>query len=36
MDRYTKVALTVIAAALVYLCFALTPLSVLRAGSSHS
>jgi hypothetical protein len=35
MDRYTKVALTVIAAALVYLCLALTPLSVLRAQTTQ-
>jgi hypothetical protein len=31
MDRYTKVVLTVIASALVYLCLALTPLPALSA-----
>ncbi len=31
MDRYTKVVLTMIAAALVYLCLVLTPLPALRA-----
>jgi hypothetical protein len=31
MDRYTKVVLSVIAGALVYLCLVLTPLPALRA-----
>ena len=35
MDRYTKVVLTLIAAALVYLCIALTPPSVLSAQTTQ-
>lgn len=35
MDRYTKVVLSVIAGALVYLCLVLTPLPALRAQATQ-
>jgi hypothetical protein len=35
MDRYTKVVLTVIAGALVYLCLVLTPVPALRAQATQ-
>ena len=35
MDRYTKAVLTMIAAALVYLCVVLTPLPALRAQGTQ-
>ena len=35
MDRYSKVVLSVIAAALVYLCLVLTPLPALRAQGTQ-